>query len=157
MGIKGTAHPSASQPLSLCSVISFTGSLYLCLSFSFFSFSAASFALRFLLLFSFFSYYLQMFDKGLLPPSSPLSVLLFLCQPHCVSWTKPTNSEHLQKEGSHPNVFRSFMGSPSYKQENSHFPLYYHIYCWQNYTLNSGCALLKIAEKNGLIYRQVES
>lgn len=97
MGIKGTAHPSASQPLSLCSVISFTGSLYLCLSFSFFSFSAASFALRFLLLFSFFSYYLQMFDKGLLPPSSPLSVLLFLCQPHCVSWTKPTNSEHIYK------------------------------------------------------------
>lgn len=97
MGIKGTAHPSASQPLSLCSVISFAGSLYLCLSFSFFSFSAASFALRFLLLFSFFSYYLQMFDKGLLPPSSPLSVLLFLCQPHCVSWTKPTNSEHIYK------------------------------------------------------------
>lgn len=97
MGIKGTAHPSASQPLSLCSVISFAGSLYLCLSFSFFSFSAASFALRFLPLFSFFSYYLQMFDKGLLPPSSPLSVLLFLCQPHCVSWTKPTNSEHIYK------------------------------------------------------------
>lgn len=97
MGIKGTAHPSASQLLSLCSVISFAGSLYLCLSFSFFSFSAASFALRFLPLFSFFSYYLQMFDKGLLPPSSPLSVLLFLCQPHCVSWTKPTNSEHIYK------------------------------------------------------------
>lgn len=97
MGIKGTAHPSASQPLSLCSVISFAGSLYLCLSFSFFSFSTASFALRFLPLFSFFSYYLQMFDKGLLPPSSPLSVLLFLCQPHCVSWTKPTNSEHIYK------------------------------------------------------------
>lgn len=97
MGIKGTAHPSASQPLSLCSVISFAGSLYLCLSFSFFSFSAASFTLRFLPLFSFFSYYLQMFDKGLLPPSSPLSVLLFLCQPHCVSWTKPTNSEHIYK------------------------------------------------------------
>lgn len=97
MGIKGTAHPSASQPLSLCSVISFAGSLYLCLSFSFFSFSAASFALRFLPLFSFFSYYLQMFDKGLLPPSSPLSVLLFLCQPHCVSWTKLTNSEHIYK------------------------------------------------------------
>lgn len=97
MGIKGTAHPSASQPLSLCSVISFAGSLYLCLSFSFFSFSAASFALRFLPLFSFFSYYLQMFDKGLLPPSSPLSFLLFLCQPHRVSWTKPTNSEHIYK------------------------------------------------------------
>lgn len=97
MGIKGTAHPSASQPLSLCSVISFAGSLYLCLSFSFFSFSAASFALRFPPLFSFFSYYLQMFDKGLLPPSSPLSFLLFLCQPHCVSWTKPTNSEHIYK------------------------------------------------------------
>lgn len=47
--------------------------------------------------FLFFSYYLQMFDKGLLPPSSPLSVLLFLCQPHCVSWTKPTNSEHIYK------------------------------------------------------------
>lgn len=31
MGIKGTAHPSASQPLSLASVISHSGSLYHCL------------------------------------------------------------------------------------------------------------------------------
>lgn len=36
MGIKGTAHPSASQPLSLCSVILFTGSLYHSHSSSFF-------------------------------------------------------------------------------------------------------------------------
>lgn len=84
--------------LSLSVLSSHSQGLYISVFLSlFFSFSAASFALRFLPLFSFFSYYLQMFDKGLLPPSSPLSVLLFLCQPHCVSWTKPTNSEHIYK------------------------------------------------------------
>lgn len=97
MGIKGTAHPSASQPLSLCSVISFAGSLYLCLSFPFFFIFCCFFRSPILPVVFFFPYYLQMFDKGLLPPSSPLSVLLFLCQPHCVSWTKPTNSEHIYK------------------------------------------------------------